>query len=186
MYKFFLVKILTILNLLKFCTIIMFLSTKNIQNLWAYLWSISMQNFASLSPMVHSLSPTNQKLNTDFACLSSCSTFHTKDLHEQKLHIFQRYTRQIHCLIKHHPIKAYLGTDTFLTSALDGDEWSASCPSHFAPGEKLQYPVDRSLGGPQKKSQRYMAIQNFWTQHYVCFLLTSSCGHHVGAFMVGN
>jgi hypothetical protein len=33
-----------------------------------------------------------------------------------------------------------------LTSALDGDEWSALCPSHF---KSPQHPVDVRLGGAQ-------------------------------------
>jgi hypothetical protein len=42
---------------------------------------------------------------------------------------------------------------TFLTSVLDGGEWSASRPGRFtlregAPG----YPLDRRLGGPQSRS----------------------------------
>jgi hypothetical protein len=37
-------------------------------------------------------------------------------------------------------MNVYLGVDAvihvFLTSELDGDEWSASGPGHFTPGEK--------------------------------------------------
>jgi hypothetical protein len=44
----------------------------------------------------------------------------------------------------------------FLTSALDGGMWPASCPSHFTPGERAsQYPLDRRLGGPQGWSGHY-------------------------------
>jgi len=39
-----------------------------------------------------------------------------------------------------------------LTSALDGGERSASCPSSFALRESPQYPLDRRLGGPQSQS----------------------------------
>jgi hypothetical protein len=49
-------------------------------------------------------------------------------------------------------MKAYGGSEgkaqPFLTSALDGDEWSASGPCRFAPGN----PSDRRLGGPQRRS----------------------------------
>jgi hypothetical protein len=39
---------------------------------------------------------------------------------------------------------------SFLTSALDGAEWSASCPSHvLPPGKDSRYLLDRRLGGPQ-------------------------------------
>jgi hypothetical protein len=37
-----------------------------------------------------------------------------------------------------------------LTSALDGGEWSASCPRRVTPKERaLRYPLDRRLRGPQ-------------------------------------
>jgi hypothetical protein len=35
----------------------------------------------------------------------------------------------------------------FLTSALGGDEWSASVPYRLTPEKGLQYPLDRRLGG---------------------------------------
>jgi len=60
----------------------------------------------------------------------------------------------------------------FLTSALYGGEWSASCLSYFTPGEKsLRYPSDRTLsglqswsgcGGGEKKSQPLLRIES-WT-----------------------
>jgi hypothetical protein len=52
-------------------------------------------------------------------------------------------------------MKAYGGTDLqihiFLTSALDGDELSASRPGRFTPprGKSRRYPLDRRLDGPQ-------------------------------------
>jgi hypothetical protein len=46
-------------------------------------------------------------------------------------------------------MKAYGGVDVyihiFLTSALAGGEWSASCPSHFTPGERA--PCTHWIGG---------------------------------------
>jgi hypothetical protein len=42
---------------------------------------------------------------------------------------------------------------TFLTSALDGGEWSATCPVLFTPGDSPQYPLDRRLGGPESWSE---------------------------------
>jgi hypothetical protein len=41
----------------------------------------------------------------------------------------------------------------FLTSALDGGEWLATCFSRFSPGERALTP-DRRLGGPQRRSGR--------------------------------
>jgi hypothetical protein len=45
-------------------------------------------------------------------------------------------------------------SSTHLTSALDGNEWSASNPGCFNPpqGKSTQYPLDRGLGGPQSWS----------------------------------
>jgi len=56
-------------------------------------------------------------------------------------------------------MKAYWEVDVyihaFLTSALDGGEWSASRPSGFTPqGSSPCYPVDRRLGGLQSQSGR--------------------------------
>jgi hypothetical protein len=36
-------------------------------------------------------------------------------------------------------VKEYL--HVFLTSALDGDEWSASCPDRFTPGKEPPVPI---------------------------------------------
>jgi hypothetical protein len=46
---------------------------------------------------------------------------------------------------------------SFLTSALDGGEWSASAsrPGRaLPPGKEPRYPLDRRLGGPQSRSGR--------------------------------
>jgi hypothetical protein len=43
---------------------------------------------------------------------------------------------------------------SYLTSALDGGEWSASHPSRalYPQGKDPWYPLDRRLGGPQSQS----------------------------------
>jgi hypothetical protein len=42
---------------------------------------------------------------------------------------------------------------SFFTSALDGDEWSASRPGRaLPPGKGPRYPLYRRLGGPQSRS----------------------------------
>jgi hypothetical protein len=51
-------------------------------------------------------------------------------------------------------MKTYGGRDVqihiFLTSALVGGQWSASCPGRFMLRERTpRYPLDRRLGGPQ-------------------------------------
>jgi hypothetical protein len=55
-------------------------------------------------------------------------------------------------------MKVYVGMDSqihiFLTSALAGGEWSASCPYRFTPRESPQYPLDWRLGEPQSWSER--------------------------------
>jgi hypothetical protein len=54
----------------------------------------------------------------------------------------------------HHTLKMYGKVEVqlhmFLTLALDGGEWSASCPCFFIPGKESWYPTDRRLGGPQR------------------------------------
>jgi hypothetical protein len=51
-------------------------------------------------------------------------------------------------------MKTYWGVEVqlhaFLTSALDGGEWSVSRPQ----GKSPWYPLDRRLGGPQGRSGR--------------------------------
>jgi hypothetical protein len=52
-------------------------------------------------------------------------------------------------LSKHSAIKMYGGVEVqlhvFLTLVLDEDEWSASHPSHFTPGERM--PGSHVIGG---------------------------------------
>jgi hypothetical protein len=43
----------------------------------------------------------------------------------------------------------------YLTSALDGGEWSASCPGRFTLGKFPRYPLDRRLGGPKSRPGRF-------------------------------
>jgi hypothetical protein len=50
------------------------------------------------------------------------------------------------CLIKHYAAKETYGglevlLHVFLTSALGGDEWSASRPNRFIPGEGTPIPI---------------------------------------------
>jgi len=54
-------------------------------------------------------------------------------------------------LAEHHAMETYSGrrysSTHSLTSALDGDEWSASGPSFTSRERAPQYPLDRRLGG---------------------------------------
>jgi hypothetical protein len=49
-------------------------------------------------------------------------------------------------LIKHNAMKTYQGMEAeappFLALALDGNEWSASHPSHFTTGERASIPIE--------------------------------------------
>lgn len=45
-----------------------------------------------------------------------------------------------------------------ITSALYGGRWSTPHPAHFTPQKKTQYPLDRSLDGPQGRSGRVWKI----------------------------
>jgi len=46
-------------------------------------------------------------------------------------------------------MKTYWDVEVFLTSAVDGGEWSASRPYRFKPGKSHRNPLDRRLGGPR-------------------------------------
>jgi hypothetical protein len=51
---------------------------------------------------------------------------------------------------------------SFLTSALDGGEWSASRPGRSLPPEKdLRYPLYRKLGGPQSRPGQRLEEKSF-------------------------
>jgi len=55
-----------------------------------------------------------------------------------------------------HTTKANGGVQVYLhsllTSAIDWDGWSTSCPSYFAPRKGLDYPLNRKPGGPQSQT----------------------------------
>jgi len=59
-------------------------------------------------------------------------------------------------LIKYHTMKTYGGVEvqlhSFITLALDGDEWSAWCPNHFTLQKRSWYPFHRRLAGHQSLS----------------------------------
>jgi hypothetical protein len=40
---------------------------------------------------------------------------------------------------------------SFLTSALDGNEWPTSRPDRFTPEKETQYPLNKRLGGLQNR-----------------------------------
>jgi hypothetical protein len=50
-------------------------------------------------------------------------------------------TREKVKLSNHHTTKGWGVLPQFLAKALDGDEWSASCPGRFTPGEKPPVPI---------------------------------------------
>jgi hypothetical protein len=75
---------------------------------------------------------------------------------------------KVACVIKYRYMGTYGGVKiylhVFLTSALDGGEWSASRPGRFTPGGKsLRYPLERRLDGPQSWSERYGDERNLLT-----------------------
>jgi len=49
----------------------------------------------------------------------------------------------LYFLPEHHAMKAYCGVEVwlqaFLTSVVDGDEWSASSPGRFTPRERAPF-----------------------------------------------
>jgi hypothetical protein len=84
------------------------------------------------------------------------------------------------CLTKHHAMKTYWGA--FLTSALDGGEWSASLPGLFTPRERvpgthwiggwvgpravLEAVVKRKIPSPRRESNPRKPIVQPVAQHY--------------------
>jgi hypothetical protein len=89
--------------------------------------------------------------------------------------------RHVSCLIGHHTMKTYWGLEvylhSFLTSALDGGEWSVSLNGHFFPlGKSPRYPLDRRLGGHQSRSGRgsnYRPLH--WLSYPVSLWVLTSC-----------
>jgi hypothetical protein len=63
-----------------------------------------------------------------------------------------------------HAVKAHGGIEvqlhSFLTSALDGGEWSTSRLGRFTPGKECQYPSSRRLGGSQGRSGQFTEEKN--------------------------
>jgi hypothetical protein len=54
----------------------------------------------------------------------------------------------------------------FLTSALDGGEWSAPCPSRFTFEKSPQYPLHRRLGG-LKNRYRHCEEHKYLTSTWI-------------------
>jgi hypothetical protein len=68
-------------------------------------------------------------------------------------------------LVKHNATKTCWGSEDinlpFLTSALDGGEWSASRHGRYNPRERAsRYLLYRRLAGPQSRSGRYGEEKN--------------------------
>jgi hypothetical protein len=57
---------------------------------------------------------------------------------DTRIYVYIYKVKSSLCLSKHHAMKTYWGSGlhAFLTSALDGGEWSASWPSRFTPRER--------------------------------------------------
>jgi hypothetical protein len=69
-------------------------------------------------------------------CVCYCISSHVTDI---TLHTKVKVKLSL-CLTKYHAMKAYWGSGRiappFITSVLDGGEWSASCNGRFTPGER--------------------------------------------------
>jgi hypothetical protein len=77
-------------------------------------------------------------------------------------------------LTKQQAMKLYWGSTgiapRILTSALRGDEWSVSRPGLFYLwGKNPRYPLDRRLGGPQRRSGRGSEEKN--SRNFPCWEL---------------
>jgi hypothetical protein len=72
-----------------------------------------------------------------------------------------------------------------LTLALDGGGWSIPCPGQFTPSKEMQYPLYKSLGGPQDWSgwvQKISPPPGFDLQ---TFQLIASCYIYIYISVVG-
>jgi hypothetical protein len=56
----------------------------------------------------------------------------------------------VHAMRAHRGIRRVV--NSFLTSVLDGGEWSTSRPGRFAATEVIQYTLNRRRGGSQSRS----------------------------------
>lgn len=72
-------------------------------------------------------------------------------INSDRFEIFLEKLRQS-CTL--HARKANTGVFSFLTSALDGGEWSTSDSDRFISGEESRYTWKRRLRGPQSHSER--------------------------------
>jgi len=82
---------------------------------------------------------------------------HISKFNDNTVSLMQLTVRQVKlfiCSIKCHAMKMYGGVEVqlqaFLNSALDGGEWSASCPGHFTPGKHtLIHTVQEARWAPE-------------------------------------
>jgi hypothetical protein len=49
---------------------------------------------------------------------------------------------------------------SFLTSAADGGDWLTPRRGRFTPGKEPRYPLNRRLGGPHSRSERFVEKKN--------------------------
>lgn len=59
---------------------------------------------------------------------------------------------------KHRGTEVWL--QSFLPSTLDENKWSTTCPGHFTPRKKSQYPLNSRLAGPQSWSGHFAEEKN--------------------------
>jgi hypothetical protein len=78
-----------------------------------------------------------------------------------KAYLFHKVEQKVKLSLRlHYAMKTYSGggiAPPFLTSALDGGEWSASRPGRFTPGKQSPPPylLGRRLSGPQGRFARW-------------------------------
>jgi len=87
-----------------------------------------------------------------------CLRYHMSTYHCNVSLLFnqqrQKRVQMSLCLMKHHTIQTYrveVQLHAFLTSILDGGEWSTLRMTALPPDKSHQHPLDRWLGGPQSQ-----------------------------------
>jgi hypothetical protein len=114
--------------------------------IWKHI-SQSVKTCLELKRNIYMLPNVNFKQNEMVNCLCLLLLSGLQDF-DLAIRLFIKKVKQSHCTPWRHLGGEGYSYYSFLTSELDGSEWSASCPGHaLPPGKGPRYPLDRKLGG---------------------------------------
>jgi len=75
---------------------------------------------------------------------------------------------------------------SFLTSPLDGGEWSSSRLCRFTPGKETRYPLHRRVYGPWNLSGRFEKEKNFFSLQRFVSRIVQSVNYSVHSLWITN